>query len=261
MQCCSWKLPTFLFCLLFVLTGLMIGEWYAVSYHAASIPLEIKNSLIPKSFYGCIERADPAPCYGLPLIYINARPEAFMGQMLEMGKKGLAKHTGGVSVYTVNTKHKYSTHQVTVAANLAAMCGRPRIAKHSNHFLTFAETFAKVLKRFPQQEYFLIFEDDVIVYDGPGFFGECAGALKRKEKFFSFYDAFNTNCDYGWGTQAQLMHRSVMEEVCQKMLYYACRVPVDIYLGRQRKYKKSRNKIVEHHGAVSAPTANKNGRR
>ncbi|KAL7471993.1 hypothetical protein ACHAXS_012306 [Conticribra weissflogii] len=123
-------------------------------------------------------------------------------------------------------------------------------------FVVYQSVFQKLLVQFPDDEGFVIVEDDAILKSPKLFAEEVCNAHRRKMAFYSLYRSplqlrsvwwRSSSCIYRHGTVAFYVRRPMMEKIVkERRRSLFCRFPIDMYISKSGPWYASRREIVGH---------------
>ena len=121
-------------------------------------------------------------------------------------------------------------------------------------FAVYQSVFAKLLSSYPQEDDFVIVEDDSLLINPTAFFEEVCNSRSHQMKFYSLYRSpfqwqsrNSISCIYQHGTVAFYIQRSLMVTIVkEKRRGWFCRFPIDMYISSLGPWYATRREIVVH---------------
>jgi len=122
-------------------------------------------------------------------------------------------------------------------------------------FAVYQKVFSRLLSSFPDEEGFVIIEDDAILKDINAFVSEVCHAHHQELEFYSLYRSplqvkgkqQLSSCIYLHGTVAFYIRRSIMETIVNEHRRSRfCRFPIDMYISKMGPWYATRREIVGH---------------
>ena len=193
------------------------------------------------------------------VMVLNGRSERELEPVLQRNAAALGD-ASAFRVYTSNDAHQYTHSALLVDINVKELCS-PYVKtldwKRAVIFRTFKVLFEALLKDFPEKRYFLILEDDALILNATLLRHQVYGAMaspsaKNAHFFYFLYNWRRDDCLYRYGMQAFIISRAYMEDLLRVDTHFICKVPIDLYIGRERAFSQTPLSIFEHHAKSSA---------
>lgn len=123
-------------------------------------------------------------------------------------------------------------------------------------FVVYQSVFQKILHQYPEEEGFVIIEDDAILKSPKMFAEEVCNVHRWRMIFYSLYRSplqsksawgRSPSCIYRHGTVAFYIRRPMMEQIVkERRRSLFCRFPIDMYISRLGPWYASRREVVGH---------------
>lgn len=125
----------------------------------------------------------------------------------------------------------------------------PSITFSNKLFNIYLYVFASILERFPNQEDFIIVEDDAELVDEDKMRIESCVARQYQYIFYSFFrtKSQENSCIYQHGTVAFYVKRQFINTLLDSVdARTVCSIPIDMYIAMRGPWYATRNNIIKH---------------
>ena len=160
--------------------------------------------------------------------------------------------SGGVLRQSSNTQAEIETTLPQLEQSSAFLC-RGSMKWEQRLFAVYQSIFARLLSTYPDEQDFIIVEDDSVLVNPYAFVEEVCHARSNQMQFYSLYRSplqrgiSSVSCIYQHGTVAFYIRRYLMEKIMkERRRGWFCRFPIDMYISKLGPWYATRREVVGH---------------